>query len=171
MPTYAELGKMLGYRSKNAVYKLVQKLKKDGLVSQDKNGRLLPNNIFGELKLLGLVEAGFPTPAEEELADTITLDEWLIENREATYMLKVKGESMKDAGIMPGDMVLVERTDKYKVGDIVVAEVDGKWTMKYLRKESGGRYYLEAANEEYKDIYPKESLQIAAVVKGVVRKY
>jgi len=171
MPTFAEIAKIVGYKSKNSVYKLVQKLKHEGLISQDKTGRLVPDRLFGDLKLLGLVEAGFPTPAEEELVDTITLDEWLIDNREATYLLKVKGDSMFEAGIMPGDMVIVERTDKYKVGDIVIADVDGKWTMKYLRKENGGRFYLEAANPDYKDIYPKESLSVAAVVRGVVRKY
>ena len=171
MPTFQEIAKLASYKSKNSVYKLVQKLKKEGAISQDKSGRLIPEKLFGEIRLLGLVEAGFPTPAEEELVDTITLDEWLIDNREATYMLKVKGDSMRDAGIVPGDLVLVERTDKYRVGNIVIADVDGKWTMKYLRKENGGRFYLEAANPDYKDIYPKESLSIAAVVKGVVRKY
>lgn len=171
MPTYAELGRLLGFSSKNAVYKIVQKLKREKVLSQDSSGRLIPEKLFGEIRLLGLVEAGFPSPAEEELADTITLDEWLIENKEATYMLKVKGESMRDAGVMPGDLVVVERTLKYKVGDIVIAEVDGKWTMKYLRREKNGRFYLEAANPDYKDIHPSESLKVAAVVKGVVRKY
>ena len=171
MPTYAELGRLLGFSSKNAVYKIVQKLKQEKVLSQDSSGRLIPEKLFGEIRVLGLVEAGFPSPAEEELADTITLDEWLIENKEATYMLKVKGESMRDAGVMPGDLVVVERTEKYKVGDIVIAEVDGKWTMKYLRREKNGRFYLEAANPDYADIHPSESLKVAAVVKGVVRKY
>jgi repressor LexA len=171
MPTYSELGRLLGFSSKNAVYKIVQKLKEQKVLSQDSSGRLIPEKLFGELRVLGLVEAGFPSPAEEELADTITLDEWLIENKEATYMLKVKGESMRDAGVMPGDLVVVERTLKYKVGDIVIAEVDGKWTMKYLRREKNGRFYLEAANPDYEDIHPSESLKVAAVVKGVVRKY
>lgn len=171
MPTYAELGRLLGFSSKNAVYKVVQKLKQEKVLGQDSSGRLIPEKLFGEIRVLGLVEAGFPSPAEEELADTITLDEWLIENKEATYMLKVKGESMRDAGVMPGDLVVVERTLKYKVGDIVIAEVDGKWTMKYLRREKNGRFYLEAANPDYADIHPSESLKVAAVVKGVVRKY
>ena len=78
--------------------------------------------------------AGFPTPAEEELVDTITIDEFLINNKEATYMLKVSGDSMIDAGIQPGDMVLVERNRNAKEGDIVIAEVDNEWTMKYLEK-------------------------------------
>jgi SOS regulatory protein LexA len=171
MPSYSEMAVLFGFNSKNSVYKLVKKMKREGIIEQDGKGKLIPSKLFGELKLLGLVEAGFPSPAEEELADTITLDEWMIENREATYMLKVKGDSMIDAGIVPGDLVVVERTDKYKTGDIVIAELDGKWTMKYLRKDKKGNHYLEAANKDYKDIHPTESLRVAAVVKGVVRKY
>ena len=83
--------------------------------------------------LLGIVEAGFPS-AEEELIDTMSLDEYLIENKEASYILRVKGDSMIDAGIREGDLVIVERTNAPRVGDIVIAEVDGEWTMKYLRK-------------------------------------
>jgi repressor LexA len=126
---------------------------------------------MGEIRLLGLVEAGFPTAAEENELDTMSIDDYLIQNRDATFMLRVKGDSMKDAGIVEGDMVIVERTQSPKVGQIVVADVDGSWTMKYLRKAKSGEYYLEAANDAYPDIYPEGELQIAAVVRGVVRKY
>jgi repressor LexA len=122
------------------------------------------------LRIAGNVKAGWPTPAEEELSDTMSLDEYLIRNKEATYMLKVSGDSMIDAGIMPGDMVLVERGVPEKDGHIVVAEIDGKWTMKYLRKRNG-KVYLEAANKKYPLFYPKEDLKIAAVVRAVIRKY
>jgi repressor LexA len=116
------------------------------------------------------VEAGFPSPAEEELLDTMSLDEYLISNKEATFILQVSGNSMIDAGIMPKDLVLVERTNEAKPGDIVIAEVDGKWTMKYLRQK-GNQMYLEPANKKYTPIYPKEELKISAVVKAVIRKY
>jgi repressor LexA len=122
------------------------------------------------LPLLGLVEAGFPSPAEEELFDTMSFDEYLIDNRDASYILKVKGDSMIDAGIQEGDMVVVERTNDAKPGQIVIAEIDGQWTMKYLRKR-GTAYYLEPANRKYRPIVPTEGLKIAAVVKAVVRKY
>lgn len=91
------------------------------------------------LKSLDTVEAGWPSPAEEELADTLPLDEFLIENPAATFMLKVSGDSMSGAGIPPGDMVLVDKGATPKSGDIVIAEVDGEWTMKYLRKRGGKR--------------------------------
>ncbi len=170
MPSYGEVMTLLGFKSKNAVFKLVNKLVEENFLSKDGQGRLIPKNIFGELRVLGQVEAGFPTPAEEELVDTLSLDDYLIKNKEATYMLKVSGESMKDAGIMAGDMVLVDRSQTAREGDIVIAEVDGEWTIKYLRK-SQGISYLEPANDAFPLIYPKEELKIAAVVKAVVRKY
>jgi len=170
MPSYSEMANLLGFRSKNSVFKLVKKLEEEGFVSKDKRGKLIPKNIFSKLKVLGSVEAGFPSAAEEELSDTITLDEYLIGNKEATFILKVSGDSMKDAGIMQGDMVIVERNKIAKDGDIVIAEVDGEWTIKYFRK-NGGKIFLEPANKNYQPIYPKEELKITAVVKAVVRKY
>lgn len=170
MPSYSEMMALFNYRSKNAVYKLVQRLVEDGFIKKDNHGKLLPHHFFGTVRLLGQVAAGFPSPAEEELADTITLDDYLIKNREATFMLKVNGDSMIDAGIRPGDMVLVERTATVRPGDIVIAEVDNEWTMKFYRK-NGTSVFLEAANRKYPPIYPEEELNIAAVVKAVIRKY
>ncbi len=170
MPSYKELGELLGFKSKSSAYETTEVLIEEGFLDKDKTGRLLPGRTFRSLRVLGVVEAGFPTAAEEELADTLTLDEYLVSNKEATYMLKVSGDSMKDAGIMPGDMVLVDRSANARTGDIVIAEVDGAWTMKYFRK-SGRNVFLEAANQKYPDIVPAEELKIAAVVKAVIRKY
>lgn len=172
MPSYAELAKLAGYRSKGAAQYLVEKLVKEGVIAKDRAGKLIPNQLYGETKLLGVVEAGFPSAAEEELLDTISFDEYLTPNKESSYILKVKGDSMKDAGINEGDMVIVERRQTYKPGAIVVAALDGEYTMKYLRKGERG-YYLEPANERFKPIYPKdgETLSIEAVVTAVVRKY
>ena len=170
MPNYAEVMALLGFKSKNAVFKLVNKLKEENFLSKDTKGRLIPKNLYGELRVLGQVEAGFPSPAEEELADTMSMDDFLINNKEATYILKVSGESMKDAGILPGDMVLVDRSLTAAPGNIVIAEIDNEWTIKYLRKGAQG-IYLEPANNKFPIIYPKEELKIAAVVKAVIRKY
>lgn len=170
MPSYAEIMTLLGFKSKNAVYKLVNKLVGEGILEKDSTGRLIPNKLIGEVPLLGLVEAGFPSAAEEELVDTMNLDDYLIENKEATYLLEVKGDSMIDAGIQEGDLVIAERRNNPKDGDIVIAEVDGGWTMKYFRKK-GTTIFLEPANSAYKPIYPTTDLKVAAIVKGVVRKY
>lgn len=170
MPSYSEMLGLAGVRSKNAIFKMVERLSTLGVLSKDETGRIIPGENFGGVKVLGTVEAGFPSPAEEELSDTMSLDQYLIKNREATFILKVKGDSMIEAGIIPGDMVLVERGAQAKDGDIVIAEVDKQWTMKYLKKK-GNRYTLLAANRKYGPIVPKQELNIAAIVRAVIRKY
>jgi len=169
LPSYAEMMVLFNFKSKNAVAGVVRKLIDNGVLAKD--GRnIVPAQLFEGVRLLGEVQAGFPTPAEEELVDTMTLDEWLIKKREQTYMLTVSGDSMNGAGILSGDTVLVERTSNPRVGDIVIAEVDGAWTMKYLRQKSN-KFYLEPANEKYTDMYPSEELTIPAVVIAVIRRY
>lgn len=123
------------------------------------------------IKKLGTIEAGFPSPAEEELLDTMTLDEWLIKRREATYMLEVKGLSMMNAGILPGDTALVERGRDPKHGDIVIACVDGKWTMKFYHILADKKIVLVPANPKFSPIYPEEELRIEAIVIAIIRKY
>ena len=85
-------------------------------------------------------------------------------------MLEVDGDSMIDAHIEKGDMVLVERTNIAKDGEIVIAEVDGEFTMKYFRK-NGNKVWLEPANKNYQPIYPTQSLNVIAKLKAVIRKY
>ena len=132
MPSYSELMAVVGFRSKNAAYKLVERFVQRDWLEKDATGRLLPGRLFQDLPLLGTVSAGFPSPADEELTDTMSLDDYLISNKEATYVLKVNGNSMIDAGILPGDMLLVERGADPRDGDIVIAQVDREWTMKYF---------------------------------------
>jgi repressor LexA len=170
MPSFSEIAKLAGFRSKNAVYKLINKLEKQKVLQRDAKGRLIAGSIASPVKMLGTVEAGFPSPAEEELADNLSLDDLLIHNREATFLLKVSGDSMSNAGILPGDMVLVDKGEVPKSGDIVIAEVDGEWTMKYLRKR-GESVMLLPANPKYQPIKPKRELKIAGVVTALVRKY
>jgi repressor LexA len=170
MPSFSEIGELTGLQSKNAVSKLVDKLDSLKVVGKDEKGRLIPRSIASPVRILGSVEAGFPSPAEEELADTLSLDDLLIENPDATFLLKVSGDSMSEAGILPGDMVIVDKGQTPKSGDIVIAEVDGQWTMKYLRKR-GESVTLIPANPKYKPIKPKNELKIAGVVTAVVRKY
>jgi SOS regulatory protein LexA len=170
MPSFSEIGEMFRLSSKSSVHKVVGKLQSIGVVSKDSTGRLIPGSIKSPVRMLGTVEAGFPSPAEEELTDTISLDDLLIQNREATFLLKVSGDSMSEAGILPGDMVIVDKGQTPKSGDIVIAEVDGAWTMKYLRKR-GESVTLIPANPKYQPIKPKDELKIAGVVTAVVRKY
>ena len=170
MPTYSEMMKLFSFKSKNAVFRVVGKLLEAGLVAKDHLGRLIPTKSFSEIPVLGLVTAGFPATVEEELADTINLDDLLIKNKPLSYMLEVDGDSMIDAHIEKGDIVLVERANQAKDGQIVIAEVDGEFTMKYFRK-NGNKAWLEPANKNYQPIYPEHSLNVSAVLKAVIRKY
>lgn len=170
LPSYQELADMFSIKSKGAVYKYVQKFIDAGLVEKDENGTLIPTTDLFGLRVLGNIQAGFPVDVEEEFTDTISLDQFLIDRPEATYMLRVDGDSMIEAGIVPGDLVVVDRGRSPLEHDIVVAEVDGEWTLKYLIKERG-KTVLRPANKEYPDIRPQTSLKIGGVVTSVVRKY
>ena len=170
MPTYSEMLKLFGFKSKNAVFRVVEKLLEAGMVAKDHLGRLIPSESFGEIQMAGYVTAGLPATVEEEMVDTVNLDDLLVKNKASTYMLEVDGDSMIDAHIEKGDMVLVEKTNQAKDMQIVIAEVDGDFTMKYFRKD-GAKVWLEPANKNYKPIYPEHSLNINAVVKAVIRKY
>lgn len=170
MPTYSEMMKLFSFKSKNAVYRLVEKLMDAGIVTKDTLGRLLPTSSLTETPLLGLVKAGFPSPTEDIVETTMNIDNYLISKKDSTYILEVDGDSMIDAHIADGDMVIAERTEFAKDGQIVIAEVDGEFTMKYFRKE-GTKVWLEPANKNFKPIYPVSDLKIKAVIRGVVRKY
>lgn len=170
MPNYRELLTLTGFASRASVAKLITRLEKQNFVTKDTAGKILPKHLWGELPVLGVVEAGFPSPAEEYRTDEMSLDEYLIPDHTRSFILTVKGDSMKDAGIIEGDMVIAERTSTARDGDIVIASLDGEYTMKYLRRKNG-RSYLEAANARYKPMHPTQSLLIEAVVRGVIRKY
>ncbi len=170
MPGYAEIMSLVGFKSKNAVYKLINKLVDEGVVKKDAKGRLTPAVGLDEVPMLGLVEAGFPTLVDGEMTDTMSINDYLVRDKEATYLLEVKGDSMIDEGIKEGDLVIVERKGEPKDGDIVIAEIDGGWTMKYYKKK-GSITYLKPANKKYSPLYPQYELKVAAIVKGVIRKY
>ena len=171
LPSFSEFQTLLGYSSKGGVSLLISHLVKRGVLKQDAQGKLVPMPLLeGGLKFLGTVQAGFPSPAEEDLIDTLSLDEFLIQNPQASYLVKVTGDSMIDAGIMPGDLVIVDRGRPARHGDIVIAEVDGQWTMKYYEKQ-GAKVLLRPANKKYPPIEPKAELVIGGVVVANVRKY
>jgi SOS regulatory protein LexA len=171
MPGYAEMLEIFGYRSKNAVHGLLRRLQEYGYLVKSREGKVSPTGkLSGTIRILGAVQAGFPSPAEEELVDVLSLDEFLVRRPEATFLLTVSGDSMIEAGIHPGDLVLVERGRTPKSGDIVVAQIDGEWTLKYYTKDKGG-IRLDPANKKYKPIRPRQSLVVGGVVRAAIRKY
>ncbi|MCZ7590948.1 MAG: transcriptional repressor LexA [Kiritimatiellae bacterium] len=171
VPTYREMLTLFGYRSTNSVAGLIRKLVEAGFLLRDAGGRLVATDkLTGSVRMLGFVQAGFPSPAEEQEADTLSLDEYMIRRPESTFMLTVNGDSMIDAGIQPGDIVLVEKGEAPRSGQIVVAQVDGDWTLKYYVKDRAG-VRLDPANRNYRFIRPRQSLVIGGIVRGVIRRY
>ncbi|NTU74362.1 repressor LexA [Candidatus Roizmanbacteria bacterium] len=170
LPSYSEMLTLFGFASKNAIYKIVQKWLEEGLLKKA-NNKLAPTSKFFALPLLGVIKAGFPILAEEN-KQYLTLDEYLIEDPQSSFLLKVSGDSMIQVGIFEGDLVIVEKKNDALTGDIVLAQIDKEWTLKILRKDQKkGVKYLEAANPKYPPFYPRHELQIYGIVKGVVRKF
>ncbi len=120
----------------------------------------------------GLVQAGFPSPAEDTCAKRIDLNAVLISHPTATYLLRVRGDSMIEAGIADGDVLIVDRAVKAKHGHIVVAEVDGEFTVKRLFNRAG-RIKLQAANPTFPDILFKDGqeLKIWGVVIHTIKSF
>jgi DNA polymerase V len=116
--------------------------------------------------------AGFPSPAEDFAVKRIDLTEVLITHPQATFLLRVSGESMKDAGIFDGDMLVVNKALKPCHGHIVVAVVDGEFTVKYLYQR-GGRVKLRAANVTFPEITPKDgqTLEVWGVVTSCIKRF
>lgn len=170
LPSYSEMCRLFGYASKNAAFRLVGKLVSAGLVEKGAQGRLIPKQLSIPVKILGSIQAGFPSPAEEELLDTLSLDDYLIRTPEASFLLKVSGDSMIEEGIKPGDLVIVDRGRTARNGDIVLAQIDGDWTLKFLEKK-GKQVRLIAANKKYPPFVPRQELIIGGVIIAVVRKY
>lgn len=170
MPSYAEVCTLFGYKSKNAAYCLIKKLIDVGAIAKSTGGKLVPKGLARQVRVLGTVQAGFPTPAEEEVLDTISLDEYLVRNAEASFLLRVSGESMIDEGIRPDDLVIVERCSNPKNGDIVLAQMDGEWTLKFFEKR-GGEVRLIPGNKNFPVLIPKNELNVTGIVRSVVRRY
>jgi len=163
MPSITELMELMKLSSRSSAFYVANQLIEAGIVSKDKQGKLLPAAGLYAAPLLGHVRAGFAAPAEEELADTITVGEYILPHPDSSYLLTVEGDSMEGAGIQSGDMVVFERTSNVSVNDIVVALTEDGYTLKYLRRKAG-RLCLEAANDAYPDIYPREGEIIGKVV-------
>ena len=118
------------------------------------------------------VPAGFPSPADDHAESRLDLNEYLINQAESTFFVRIKGDSMVDAGILDNDIVIVDRSKSAAINDIVLASIDGEFTVKVLTKNNKGPY-LMPANKEFKPIYIEEGSQfeIWGVVTGSVRKF
>ena len=170
LPSYASIGELLGLRSKSSVAALVARLKLAGYVDSTPDRRLAPTRrFFARPVAVEAVAAGVPNPIDDAPADALTIDDYLIERPSQTVLVRVKGDSMIDAGILEGDLVVVEKGAAARRGDIVVAIVDNQFTLKRLDLERG-RFVLKAENKAYPVIRPEGTLEVFGVMVGLVRK-
>lgn len=170
LPSYAGIAQLLGMSSRASVQKLVARLSDNGFLDTTMPRRLRPTAKFLHRQRVGSSPAGFPSPAEEALGDAISIDDYLVEHPSKTVLVDVKGDSMIGAGIQSGDILIVKRESRPQLNRIIVAIIDGEFTIKHLRKDAQG-FYLEADNPAYPIIRPQTDLQMYGVVVGQFRKY
>lgn len=118
------------------------------------------------------VRAGFPSPAEDFAVNRLDLTQILVPHPQATFLLRVAGASMRDMGIDDGDLLVVDRAVKANHGHVVVAVVDGEFTVKQLHQRAG-RMRLKAANPTFPDIVPKEgqTIEVWGVVTSGIKRF
>ena len=170
LPPYSTVMTLLGMKSKSPVAALVARLKLAGFLESSPEKRLKPGRRFFERPIFDSVRAGLPSAAGDDRHDMLTIDEHLIERPSSTVLITVKGDSMIDAGIHPGDTVIVDKRRNANAGDIVVAIVDNEFTLKTLGREKN-LFILKPANPAYPVIRPQGNLEIFGVVVGQFRKY
>ena len=180
-PTIREMREHFGVSSDNSILKHLKALEEKGYIQKDDTPRgigllqSVQEKLSGavsvmKLPILGSIPAGGPVLSEEHIDGYMSVGEDLASNVKDHFLLQVTGNSMVDAGIFEGDLVVVNMKKSPKNGDVVVALVDGSNTLKRFIKE-GSNVYLKAENSEYKDIYPENELTIQGVVTTLIRQY
>jgi repressor LexA len=171
-PTIREIGQKFGFSSTGTVRDHLHALVTKGYIRmQEGKSRaieLVKEALF-QVPVLGRVQAGMPVYAAEDLLGYLNLDQFAFPGPDV-FALRVRGESMRDAGIMEGDFVLVRKQDHAQAGDIVVALIGEEATVKRLAKGANG-YVLEPANPAFKPISMTEEVSIIGKVQQVVRGY
>lgn len=122
----------------------------------------------------GGIKAGFPSPAQDYMTESIDLNQVLVRQKETTFYARVDGDSMTGAGIFDGDIVIIDKALEAQSGDYVAAYIDGEFTLKKFRLDESGRFaWLIPANSKYKPIKVTEEndFTVWGVVTGVIRKF
>ena len=180
-PTLREMREHFGVSSDNSILKHLNALQEKGYLNKDDTPRgigLLQKvkdkldavSNMTRIPLLGTIPAGGPVLSEEHVLDYFEVGNDLLKKPQGSFALRVSGLSMINAGILEGDFVIANQSMKAKDGDVVVALVDGKNTVKRYRTKDG-RVWLQAENPEYNDIEPTEFLEVQGVVTAVIRMY
>ena len=168
LPSYATLSSLTGIRAKSWTHALVAQLREAAFLDITPDKRLKPGPRFFERELAESVRAGHPEQSPDS-TQTITIDSYLIAHPSKTSLVRVKGDSMVGAGILDGDLAVVEWRTDARPGEIVVALVDGELTLKYLARDQSG-YYLKPANDAYPEIRSGSQLEVSGVMVGLVRR-
>ena len=170
LPTYDRMREIFNCKSRSTAYYTVNRLIEADFLKRQKQ-RLIPGPKFDEMSFFHSVKAGFPSPAEEKASDRMSLDQYLIDQPGRTVFMRVKGDSMKGAGILNGDIAVVERRSDMCLGQTVVVNLEGEMVIKKLGRQ-GDTFFLESANSDYPDLPLKDYMasDMVGVVKAVVRK-
>ena len=179
-PTRADICRELGFKSPNSAETHLRALEKKGFISIESgtsrgisiiNSQQIIEDVQ-EYPVIGLVAAGSPTLAEENVEKTINCPDSFFDTS-FDYFLKVRGLSMKDAGIMEDDLIAVKKTSDVKNGDIVIARLDDEVTVKFFNRKSPKVVELEPANEDFENIIinlEQDELHIEGKSVGLLRK-
>lgn len=186
-PSVRELNQILRVNSSNTIFTHIRALVKKGFLKKNKKGKIMAiteesNDFTDNLPVqtgLGAISipyfsygvpAGFQAPAEDEGREILTVDQYLIKNPNNTFALKVSGDSMEKAGIMQGDLLLVEKRSDARTGQIIVAHLPSGFTVKRLIEEDGVKY-LKAESRTRYQIKMEEGTEVWGIVIGIIRKY
>lgn len=164
-PTRADIAKSLGFKSPNAAEQHLRALEKKGFVkilSGASRGIVLIDNETDRIPVIGLVAAGGPILAQENIEKTIPRSNNLLSD-DIDYYLRVKGDSMIDLGIFEEDLIGVSRSAKPKIGSVIVARINNEVTVKTLIEMSQNKVVLKAENQEYDDIIVNPEVEELAI--------
>jgi repressor LexA len=171
-PTIREIAGQFGFSSTGTVRDYLRALVQKGYIKISANKsraiEIVRSALFS-VPILGRVHAGMPSLAVEDIEGYLDLDHLAFSDPQKTFALKVKGDSMVEAGILPDDLVLVQRQNMAQTGETVVALIGEEATVKTLRKR-GRNYFLEPANPNYQPIPIQEDVEIIGKVINVIRR-
>lgn len=169
LPSFEVLAEEFGFKHKNSIWQYFNKFKEENLIKEENKRFRINKDFFGAKLMMSHVRAGFASAGDDYVEKRVSLDEQFKINNPSTFLFTVVGDSMIDLGIFEGDMVVVQKTSECRSGDIVLAYIDDGYTLKTYRNKNG-KIWLEPANKNYPNLYPKEKLEIFGVVNGVIRK-
>jgi repressor LexA len=169
VPSITELSTLWHIAGRSWTHRLVVRLKEAGYLEESPGRRLKPGPRFYERTVVDRVPAGVPEAANDATRESLSIDRFLITTPSETELFLVRGDSMIDAQIADGDYVVIERRSFANPGDIVLAQVDGEYTLKSLARDDGG-FYLEPQNAKYQPIRPRHGLAIHGVMVGMFRR-